>query len=289
MRLWGLALAAGAIVAGSVLVTPPTNASDTQLRVTQTTTTEMPAFLKNFGNLFGTGSARQSAQPRAQTTIYSRLRSRQDHTDGTSLIVQCDLQRSLVVDPATKTYYAVSFDDAARSFVAMISGIQKTFAPLMPQIHGSSTVKVTAKEQPDDKTRLIAGQKAHHVIQTVTLHITGTGDCPSGTMQVTSDEWYADNPLDAYCPLVPMQNPAALQNAVQALPMAACMGNIRAAADAKLASAKRFPLDQTTELGPLGKTHTVTSAFVVQPYDPSLFDAPAGYAQVAPPSPAPTP
>lgn len=249
----------------------------------------MPAFLKNFGNIFGSGAEQQSAQPPAQTAVYSRLRSRQDRADGTSLIVQCDLQRSLVVDPMTKTYYAVSFDDAARNFVATISGIQKTFAPLMPQIHGSSTVKVTATEQADQRTRLIAGQKAHHVTQTITMHITGTGDCPTGTMQMTSDEWYTNNPLDPYCPLVPVQDPSTLTNAVQGLPMAACMGNIRAAADAKVASTKRFPLDQTTELGPLGKTHTLTSAFAVQPYDPSLFDAPAGYAQVAPPSPAPSP
>ena len=147
---------------------------------------------------------------------------------------------------------------------------------------------VSVNTVKDPQTKTIFGMTAHHVITTFTGTSTGTGECPSGTMTMTSDEWYVPNVVRFSCPL-PRPPMAAMPSMPQGgSPRGAnpCFGKFQIEASGKAASSDRFALKQSTtmDMGFKFTTHEDVTQYQVMPYDPSAFNVPAGYAQVSPPS-----
>jgi len=277
------ALAAGGLAVLIVLSTNAARTSPTQLRVSETTTVQMPGIVKALGGLFG-GAMKQATAPQTETRVLSVNRSREDLADGSTQIVQCDLQRTIYVKNDTKQYYVVPFDAMVKQMVAASKLVsKKMMTPSGSQVNGTGSMQVSLNETPDSQTKIIAGQTAHHVIQDVNIKFTGTGDCANFSTQMHNDLWYTSNPLRGYCPLVPKisrQQAAQVRQGMHTQ----CMQQMNVAARTQGHPADRYPLDETLTMSmngmALGGTHTVVNTLQTEPYNPSLFDVPAGYTQV---------
>jgi hypothetical protein len=301
-----------ALFAGIVTVIAaafPLYASDaptTQIKYTKTTSMDLPKIAQMFLHHAGSSST---------TYTLANGNGRVDEGD-TSTITQCDLKRIIHLDNKARTYYVATFDEmmnqqAAETRAAMAGGAghQPTPNPkatATPQIKGSGSVNVSVSEVPDDQTQTLFGMVAHHLVSTVTMTITGTGDCKSGSMQMVSDQWWVPNELPAACPLpikpmVPPQGgapPGAPQGASNP-----CVSNFSAIGTMRAHPQNRFILKETMTMAignpsqpngpPSSKTgvtmHDDVTTYQKTPYDASLFQVPAGYTQVQPPTPPPMP
>lgn len=288
-RSLAVALIAGILAVVISWVPKVGQTAATQLQITETTSVELPGFIRSLGNLFG-GGIRKAAAPTTETKTIALNRSRVDHADGTSSIVQCDLQRMVYIDNKAKTYYVIPFDTNAKQIISVMKTMS---APRGTQTHGSGDISVTVNETADAQTKVIAGQTAHHVVDDMSMRWTGTGDCANLSMSTHVDEWYTNNPVRLYCPLAMVPMKAAQQQ----MPRGAqgqCMSKFRVQSNVFGHPASRYPLDETMTMNlgspnggqsmSMGGVHTVVTQFATQPYDASLFDAPRGYTKVTAPS-----
>jgi hypothetical protein len=224
------------------------------------------------------------------TTTISPTRTRIDDGNGKSTIVQCDLRRIVTVDDNTKTYSVVDFDDMMKQLSTALSQAQAQAQAKAGEststMHGTGNTTVAVDEKPDSQTQVIAGMTAHHAVDTITITMKGTGDCPSGSQSMSMDVWFAPAPVKMSCP-TRMAAPQ-LPSGQASNP---CMQNLMFQANSMRSSQARIPLKTTTSFGSgamtFGTTSMVTSTKTM-PYDPSFFDVPAGYTKVEP-SPFPMP
>jgi len=258
-----------------------------QIQYTRTSHVDMPGIFR----LFGGGKAEST------TTTVSATRQRTDNSNGTSDIVQCDLKRLIHLDNNAKTYYSVTFAQAeaamaaamARASAAAASQQHGTTATPAP-IQGSGAFTLSLTTVNDPQTQTMFGMTAHHVIETITGTASGTGQCPSGTMSMTNDEWYVSKVVSLSCPLPrpPVPVLPAMPGGAHGPGANPCFGQFQAQAQGKAASGNRFALKQTSTLDMGGgfklTTHDDVTQYQVTPYDPSFFDVPAGYTQTSPPA-----
>ncbi|HKW45703.1 MAG TPA: hypothetical protein VJN22_08595, partial [Candidatus Eremiobacteraceae bacterium] len=211
------------------------------------------------------------------TATMGPTRTRMDQPDGTTTIVACDTQQLLFIDNNKKTYYATSFDDMMKSLTAGMNNAaaQAAHGSPPPAVNGTGSFTISVDEKKDDQTQVIAGITAHHAVDTITMAMNGTGDCPSGTQSISEDVWYAPMPYKMSCPVHPK---------MPSLPTgghgasSACMQNFQMQANQR-ASAGRLTLRSTVTMG--AKPMTITTVTEVKsagtiPYDPSFFNVPAG-------------
>jgi hypothetical protein len=238
-----------------------------EVQYVTSTSVQLPGILKMF--------AHKPADSETTTTI-SATRTRHDDGNGTSTIVQCDLRRIVTINDNTKTYTAVDFDDMMKQLSTAMSQAQANAGNSSTKINGTGNTTITFDEKPDSQTQTIAGMTAHHAVDTITMSMQGTGDCPSGSQTMTMDVWYAQSPVKMSCPM----KMAAPQNMGHGSP---CMQNMMVQANNMRSSQARINLKTTMNfaMGPMsmGTSSTVTS-IKTMPYDPSFFDVPAGYTKV---------
>ncbi|HEY7981547.1 MAG TPA: hypothetical protein VID19_08670 [Candidatus Eremiobacteraceae bacterium] len=277
LSLGNYALIAAGIVA-IVSAAPAAHAlgSGEELQYVSTTSVQMPGILKMFMH--------KAAADTTSTTTISATRTRHDDGKGVSTIVQCDLRRIVTVDDNTKTYTVVDFDDMMKQLSTALSQAQAKAGESASTVHGTGNTTVSFDEKPDSQTQVIAGMTAHHAVDTITISMQGSGDCPSGSQSMTMDVWYASSPVKMSCPT----KMAAPQ--VPARGSSPCMQNMMFQANNVRSSQARIPLKTTMSYGAgpmtFGTTTTVSSVKTM-PYDPSYFDVPAGYTKVEP-SPPPS-
>jgi hypothetical protein len=247
-----------------------------------TTSVQMPGILKIFMH--------KAAADTTTTTTISPTRTRIDDGKGGSTIVQCDLRRIVTVDDNAKTYTVTDFDDMMKQLSTALAQAkaqaQAKAGESTSTIHGTGNTTVSFDEKPDSQTQVIAGMTAHHAVDTITITMQGTGDCPSGSQSMSMDVWFAPSPVKMSCPT----KMAAPQPAGGGHSGSPCMQNMMFQANTMRSSQARIPLKTTMSYaaGPMsfGTTSTVTSTKTI-PYDPSFFDVPAGYTKVEA-SPFPT-
>src|SRR4029077_2845741 len=117
------------------------------------------------------------------TTTIAADRTRMDVAT-ISTIVQCDLNKVLLVDNASNTYSVAALDATADA--AANSPMDTTFGGQ------PDPDQTTADPQPDDGTEKIAGLLAHHAI------FTSPAAGSFGGSHKT-DLWYADVPVPDRC------------------------------------------------------------------------------------------
>jgi hypothetical protein len=268
LSLGNYALIAAGVVA-VVTAAPAAHAlgGGEEVQYVTTTSVQLPGILKMFGH--------KPADSTTTTTI-SATRTRHDDGNGMSTIVQCDLRRIVSINDNTKTYTAVDFDDMMKSMSNAMAQAQAKSGNTSTTVNGTGTTTITFDEKPDDQTQTIAGMTAHHAVDTITMSMQGTGDCPSGSQTMTMDVWYAPSPVKMSCP-TKLAAPQSMGN------RSPCMQNMMIQANNMRSSQARIPLKTTMNfaMGPMsmGTTSTVTSVKTM-PYDPSYFDVPAGYTKV---------
>jgi hypothetical protein len=260
----------------------------TQLQYIRTSKASMPGPMSMF------------VHPKAtsETTTIGPTRMRTDDgSSNTSQIVQCDLKRIIHVDNNAKTYWSMTFDQMKAAMAASEAQMQAQMkgrtpppaqsGPAQPPIEGSGGLTLSVDTVNDPNTRQIFGMTAHHVTETISGTANGTGQCPSGTLTLTNDEWYVANPVTFSCPLPRMQPPPP-PPAPQGGPKGAnpCLASFQFQASGKAHTTDRFALiqDTTINMGIKITTHEEVTKYETQPYDPSFFNPPAGYSQVQAPS-----
>jgi len=287
LRFLSIALAAGAAaLIAAVMPLLVQSSPPQQVQYTKTTSVHLPGIMSMFGG-----------KPSNETTTVSATRKRTD-SGSTSEIYQCDLKRVIHLDNNAKTYYVMTFDQMRAEMAAMQAQMQAQMAQRgsqtappasMAPIQGSGGLTLSVNTVNDPNTQQIFGMTAHHVTETITGTTTGTGQCPSGTLSMTNDEWYVPNPITFSCPLprppTAMMPPKMPQGGgrPQTNP---CLSSFQVQASGKAHSEDRFALkqDTTIDIGVKMTTHEEVTKYVVGPYDPSAFDIPAGYSQVQPPA-----
>jgi len=264
-------------------------APNTQLVYTKTTSVHMPGIVGMFMGGKNTGSS--------ETTSISATRERTD-SGSTSQIMQCDLKRVIHLDNNAKTYYVMTFDQmkaamAAAQAQAAAEMHQHGYATVPPQpsgspIQGSGGFTLSLNTVNDPNTQQIFGMTAHHVTETITGTANGTGQCPNGTMSMTNDEWYVPTPVTFSCPIPRPQVPAMMSppGAPHGGAANPCFSSFQMQASGKAHTEDRFALkqDTTLDMGFKLTTHEEVTKYQIGPYDPTLFDVPAGYSQVPPPA-----
>lgn len=291
LRILPLALCAG-IVAVSAAAAPLIVASaQQQVQYTVTSHADIPGMgiLKMFGAK-GAGST-------STTTTISANRERIDDSSGTSEITQCDLKRVIHLDNNAKTYWSATFAEiqayeqqamqqAASRMQAQPQHTPSGTAP--PPIQGSGSVTISTNVVNDPQTQTLFGMTAHHEILTITVSDNGTGQCPSGSMTMTNDEWYVPKVISFYCPLPKPPIPPMPRGGIpHGNPMSnPCFSRFQAEAKGKAESGPHFALKQTSTMDFGGykiTSHEDVTQYQVMPYNASFFDVPAGYSQVSPP------
>jgi hypothetical protein len=240
-----------------------------ELQYATTTSVQMPSILK----MFGGGRAKGTSD----TTTISTSRTRHDDDKGHSTIVQCDLRRIVTIDDNAKTYSVVDFDDMMKQLTTAVSQAQAKAGQSTTKVNGTGNVTISFDEKPDSQTQVIAGMTAHHAVDTITMSMQGSGDCPSNSQSMTMDVWYAPAPVKMSCP-TRMAAPSLGNRGGSP-----CMQSMMMQANNMKSSQARIPLKTTMSIpmGPMtmGTTTTVTSVKTM-PYDPAFFDVPAGYTKV---------
>jgi hypothetical protein len=309
-RLRPLPFALSAGIVAVIATAAPMFASDapaTQIKYTKTTSVELPKVIQMFMHHAGSSST---------TYTLANGNGRVDEGD-TTTITQCDLKRIIHLDNKARTYYVATFDEmmnqqAAEARAAMAGGnaahhpTPNPKATATPQTKGSGSMNISVSEVPDDQTQTLFGMVAHHLVSTVTMTFTGTGDCKNGSIQMVSDQWWVPNELPAACPLPvrPMMPPQG--GAPPGSPQGGgspCISNVSAMATIKAHPQNRFILKETTSVSfgspsqpspppnskGMGTTHEDVTSYQKMPYDASVFEVPTGYTQVPPPTPPPMP
>lgn len=273
-------IAAGVVAVATAAPAAHALGGSEELQYVTTTSVQMPGILKMF--------VHKAAADTTTTTTISATRTRIDDGKGGATIVQCDLRRIVNVDDNTKTYTATDFDDMMKKMSTALTQAQAQASQSASTLHGTGNTTVTFDEKPDSQTQVIAGMTAHHAVDTITVSMQGTGDCPNSSQSMTMDVWFAPSPVRMSCP-TRMAAPKIPSGNHGGNP---CMQNMMFQANNVRSSQARIPLKTTMSYGAgpmtFGTTSTVTSVKTM-PYDPSFFDVPAGYTKVEPsPFPMPT-
>lgn len=254
-----------------------------QVQYTVSTHADLPRIICMFGG----------CKSESETITVSNSRQRTDK-GGTSEIIECDLKRFVHLDNNAKTYYVLTFDQERAAMEAAMNRArgmqqqqQQSSGATPAPIHGSGGFTLSVNTVNDPQTQMMFGMTAHHVITTITGTSTGTGECPNGTMSLTSDEWYVPKAVSFSCPL-----PRPPLAALPPMPQGGgggrtnpCFGRFSIEATGKAHSGNTFALKTTTtmDMGMKITTHEDVTQYQVMPYDPSAFNVPAGYTQVSPP------
>jgi hypothetical protein len=132
---------------------------------------------------------------------------------GVSMLTQCDLNRSVLLNSTAKRYLVLSApspaqppatpnappaDDLAAQAAAMSTGARAD-ASKKPK-GGVITETVTLIDTGERKQMF--GLEARH-IKTAVVRQPGENACDAAVITVETDGWYADLPLSASCPIVP--------------------------------------------------------------------------------------
>ena len=250
-----------------------------ELQYVTTTTLNMPGILKM---MMG-----HKADVPPTTTTVSTSRTRNDDGRGNSVIVQCDLRRIININDNNKTYSVLDFDDAMKQATAAIAAAEAkagTPPPTTTKVNGTGSTTISMDEKTDGQTQVIAGVTAHHAIDTITISMTGTGDCPNMSQSMTDDLWYAESPVKMSCPT--KLSPPAMPSGMGGKGGNPCAQNLAFQANSLKSAQPRIVMKSTMGLpgakqaGFNVSTTTLVTSLKTQPYDPAFFDIPAGYTKV---------
>jgi hypothetical protein len=189
---------------------------------------------------------------------------------GVSVITQCDRNRSLQLNAATRRFLVVvsTIPPAARPAAG------GTDAPQSPPQGGVISETTTLSDTGERKTMF--GLEARH-IKTVTVRQPDAKACDSQGSRVETDGWYVDLPDRAACPAVPTPSAPSASNGQ------ACTDRIetRQVGDAKLGLALSTTVTTIVDDGKDIRTMAMeVTDLQVAPLDAALFDVPPGYTEV---------
>jgi len=146
-------------------------------------------------------SARQANQATTTTTMVKGNRMRQDSSDGKVQIIDLDGRRFVYIDPATRQYSIVTFDDfkaamqRAEQQAEAQRAQQQTQAQTNPQAQQNPNVKITPKfdAQVTGASRNILGVTANEMKMKMEMLMESTDphQGQSGSFLITSDSWMA--------------------------------------------------------------------------------------------------
>ncbi len=223
------------------------------------------------------------AQSSENTTYVKGPRQRVEFP-GAITIEQGDVGRSLLINPASKTYLVVKPGEAAGASAMTAAAVdpveggttsQKALAePAGGVVTYTTTLTDTGERKP------MFGREARHITTVITRE-PGASACDKTSATVEVDAWYVD-----VAPLAHGRSGAASTPSPAAVPKAdGCSDRVemRTIGDAKLG----FPLAMktTTKSGDAGRQDVAVSsmeviAFEVTTLDAGLFDLPAGYTEM---------
>jgi hypothetical protein len=211
----------------------------------------------------------------ATTTIASD-RTRMD-VASVSTIVQCDLNRVLVLDNDAKTYavapLTAAVDDAS-SDSPMDSGLGASQDP----------DQTTSEQQPDDETETIAGMLAHHAIFSAPT-ASGFGGSHK------TDLWYADVPVADRCSATtnritqvhePQYGAAGANVRIPLRSVEWTQMMFAAAAPTPSATGAATQAYKDPMIARPGFAWMEATSVTQMSYDPTFFDIPAGYTLTTP-------
>lgn len=147
-------------------------------------------------------SARQANQATTTTTMVKGNRLRQESSDGKVQIIDLDGRRFIHVDPATRQYSIVTFDDfksaieRAEQQAQAQQAQQQAQAQANPQAQQKPNVKITPKfdAQVTGASRNILGVAANEMKMKMEMMMESTDpqtQGQSGSFLITSDSWMA--------------------------------------------------------------------------------------------------
>ena len=147
-------------------------------------------------------SARQANQATTTTTMVKGNRLRQESSDGKVEITDLDGRRFIYVDPATRQYSIVTFDDfkaamqRAEQQAQAQQAQQQAQAQANPQAQQKPNVKITPKfdAQVTGASRNILGVTANEMKMKMEMMMESTDpqtQGQSGSFLITSDSWMA--------------------------------------------------------------------------------------------------
>jgi hypothetical protein len=147
-------------------------------------------------------SARQANQATTTTTMVKGNRMRQESSDGKVQIIDLDGRRFIYIDPATRQYSIVTFDDfktamqRAEQQAEAQRAQQQAQAQTNPQAPQNPNVKITPKfdAQVTGASRNILGVTANEMKMKMEMMMESTDpqtQGQSGSFLITSDSWMA--------------------------------------------------------------------------------------------------
>ncbi len=211
----------------------------------------------------------------SENTTYLKGTRQRVEFPGAVSIEQCDLGRTLLINPVSKTYLVTEHGAGAAASGAPADPRQiGTAGQSAPATSKGGVVTVVTTLADTGERKEMFGREARHITTTVTKQASASA-CDKDSSTVEVDGWYVDLPVGAQCPTS------------QAAPRPASSGCVdrlesTTTGDAKLG----FPLltKTTTTSGEADKQETAVSSMEVTsldvtPLDAALFEAPAGYSQ----------
>ncbi len=216
----------------------------------------------------------------SENTTYMKGTRQRVEFPGVVTIEQCDLGRTLLVNPAAKTYLV---NEHAKASPAVADGATpatdaaRSVAPKVGRPKGG-VVTVTTTLTDTGEHKVMFGKEARHVTTAMTRQASPSA-CDKTAIAVEVDAWYLDLPGVAQCPI------ASWSPAAPAAGSDACVDQVEThtTGEAKLG----FPvaMTTTTKTGEGDKQEIVTSAMEVTELevtelDAALFDVPPGYTEV---------
>ncbi len=273
-----VAFLGGVTVAGQSAQTKPApKKSPTKASPDKTTATSKPAPAP--ADLKISTKYTIGAQVSENTTYVKGPRQRVEFP-GAVTIQQCDLGRTLLINPASKTYLVQNHGEVqggAPTIAAPAAAVDTAVGQKAPPKPEGGLINYTTTVTDTGERKQMFGREARRITTVISKEASASA-CDKGSMTVEVDGWYVDVPPVMQCPIRPAQAPPAPPRPDS------CADRIdmRTKGEAKLG----FPVASmsTTRIGEGDKQETTTSAMEVTELqvatlDGSLFEVPPGYTE----------
>jgi hypothetical protein len=210
------------------------------------------------------------------STYIKGKRQRTENNGGQMVtITQCDLRRNIQIMPMMKTYMIQPYDQAATPTTGDVT--PGPAGPSKPVTKGGVVTSTITIRDTGERKQMF-GYTARHIVSTMVMESTPDACSPVKT-KMEVDGWYIDAAFALDCDLgstyTPPRRPHA-SGGCQDRYQSKVIGNAK----------KGFPVwEKTTMFGPNGAESFSSVNEVVEfsqaTLDPSLFDVPEGYREVA--------
>lgn len=206
------------------------------------------------------------AEP-AENTVYSNgVRQRFEFGGGTTLIAQCDLERTIQINDKARTFLITPADVGAKGAPPAPSGQPS------PNAGGVVRIKTTITDTGERKE--LFGFPARR-FRTVVVKEPAPGACDKKKERVETDGWYAEVPFVLQCAYAASSSAPA--------PATECKDELQVVSEGPARAGHPFAYTMTT----YGEDNKAASTLTMEvkevsttPLDGARFDPPAGYREV---------